>query len=529
MKQYLLLFSLALSSTLLQHCAIVIPPTGGPKDDKAPVTQKAIPAIGTTNFKGGTVLIEFNEEILVDPNLNNIIVSPLLEDAIEVRERKKKYLEITIPHTLKENTTYSISLNNSIKDITEGNVVKNVTYAFSTGPLLDSLTLRGKTINIETKQLLKDVLVGLYEKSDTINIVKHKPLYLTYSNTEGNFSFSYLKKGDYFLIAIEDKNKNLLFDNQEKSDFIEHISLSTEMKKPLTLELSTSDTTGNKLLTKKAGSRKQELTFRNGIKDYSYQTVDPKDKLYIFQQKKKAKDLTVYAHTFENDTLGYLLTTTDSLGNKLTDTLKLDRPKKETYKEASSLTTATKDILPGIKTLVFTSNKPIVQFIEDSIFIHKTPLSTKPTLSKNGDSLFLTLTTSELNPDTIKVIFKKGSLIYNEDDSLQQTSFTFLKADPANYSSLEMKIKTSEPQYIIQLLTEDYTILEEYKNITILQYNYINPGTYRIRVIVDKNGNGYWDRANPITKQKAESIYYYNNDKINLKPNWELKDLMFIF
>jgi hypothetical protein len=92
-----------------------------------------------------------------------------------------------------------------------------------------------------------------------------------------------------------------------------------------------------------------------------------------------------------------------------------------------------------------------------------------------------------------------------------------------------MNIKTKEPNYIIQLLTEDYTILEEYKNITILKYDYINPGTYRIRAVVDKNNNGYWDRAYPTTKQKAEPIYYYNNDKINLKPNWELRDLMFIF
>ncbi len=141
----------------------------------------------------------------------------------------------------------------------------------------------------------------------------------------------------------------------------------------------------------------------------------------------------------------------------------------------------------------------------------------------------MTLTNDELKYDTTKVNLKKGSLLFYDQDSLKQTSFSFLKADPANYSILEMKIQTKEPKYIIQLLAEDYTILEEYKNITILKYDYINPGIYRIRVIVDKNGNGYWDRANLILKQKAEPIYYYNNDKINLKPNWELKDLMFIF
>ena len=256
MKQYQLLFSLTLTIVTLTRCAIVIPPTGGPKDEKAPVVQKANPPVGTTNFKGGIVLIEFDEEIEVDPNLNNIIVSPLIDGQLEIREKKKKYLEITIPSTLKENTTYSISLNNSVKDITEANVLKNVTYAFSTGPLLDSLSLNGKAINIETKQPIKETLIGLYEKSDTVNIKKHKPLYLTYSDALGNFQFKYLKQYDYSLIALEDKNKNLLFDNQEKVDFIEQISLTQDFKKALTLELSVSDTSGNKLLSKKQSPQK---------------------------------------------------------------------------------------------------------------------------------------------------------------------------------------------------------------------------------------------------------------------------------
>jgi hypothetical protein len=513
----------------LTRCAIVIPPTGGPKDEKAPIVQKAIPKVGTTNFKGGVVLIEFNEEIEVDPNLNNIIVSPLIEGQLEIKERKKKYLEITIPHTLKENTTYSISFNNSVKDITEANILKNVTYAFSTGPLLDSLTLSGRAINIETKLPIKETLIGLYEKSDTVNIKKHKPLYLTYSDAQGNFQFNYLKQSQYSLIALEDKNKNLLFDNQEKTDFIESISLTPEFKKALTLELSVSDTSGNKLLSKKPSPLQQGLNFRNGIKNYSYKNLSNGNKLYILQDKKKAKDLTVYTSKFEQETSDFILYTTDSLGNNLADTIKLDQQKKGVYKEAVSFIQTTKDILPGYNTLSFISKKPIVDFLTDSIFINQIPIVNSPSISKNGDSLLLTLSPIELKLDTIKVVFHKGSLIFYDEDSLSKNTFLFTKADPSNYSSLEMKIQTKEPNYIIQLLTEDYTILQEYKNITILNYNYINPGVYRIRVIIDKNNNGYWDRANPMIHQKAEPIYYYNNDKINLKPNWELKDLMFIF
>jgi hypothetical protein len=92
-----------------------------------------------------------------------------------------------------------------------------------------------------------------------------------------------------------------------------------------------------------------------------------------------------------------------------------------------------------------------------------------------------------------------------------------------------MNIKTETKNYIIQLLAEDYTILEEHKNITNLKYPYIKPGKYRIRAILDTNNNGYWDCGNILKKEESEKIIYFNKDILNLKPNWEIKDLMFIF
>jgi uncharacterized protein (DUF2141 family) len=394
--------------------------------------------------------------------------------------------------------------------------------------LLDSLTLSGKVVNIENKQPIKEVAIGLHEISDTLDLKKHKPLYLTYSDDKGLFKFSYLKKGTYFLFALQDKNKNIIFDNQEKTDFIEEISITGESKKPLILELSTSDTSGNKLLSKKPVQQKQILSYRNGIKKYHFKTIHPQDKLHILQDRKKARELTAYPELFNGDTLTYILETTDSLGNELIDTLKIAQIKRDFKKDGSIINATGKDILPGASQLSYSTNKPIKEIQTDSIYVNQSH-DFKIELNANRDSLFLIPASDLLHNDTTRISFKKASIIFYDNDSLSPSSFTYTKADPANYSVLEMKIKTKEPNYIIQLLTEDYVVLEEYKNITILTYNYIKPGSYRIRAIVDKNNNGYWDRADPIKGTKAEPIYYYNNDKINLKPNWELKDLMFIF
>ena len=509
--------------SICTKCANIVPITGGPQDKKEPQLKKSIPQIGTTNFKGGKIILEFDEEIEVDKNPKNIIVSPLMNKEIKLKVKNKRYLELTIPSTLEENTTYSIGLSNAVKDITEENVVKNISYAFSTGNTLDSMSITGKTYYAENKTIIKNVLIGLYKLSDTLNITKNKPLYIGYSNNEGVFKLNYLKANTYFLLALDDKNKNLLFNNGENIATIDSIKVNKTNPSLIQLELINSDTSGNKILSKKAVQNTQTLTYKNGIKNYSYRTLKTNEEIIITQNKKRTKELYVFPKKYIVDSIQYIIDTNDSLGHFRSDTIILQLNSNRKAKTLSGkIYIETQDLLPGMKTLKFTSNKPITKIKSDSIEINS-----KFDFSIFNDSIIIRLLDNI--SDTTKINFKKGSLISYDGDTLEAQSFSVVKADLSNYSILEINIKTESENYLIQLLAEDYTVLEEYKNIKILKYKYIKPGKYRIRAIVDTNKNSYWDRGNVLKNEKPEKIIYYNNDFIILKPNWEIKDLMFIF
>ena len=125
-------------------CAQMGYPTGGPKDSLPPVLIKATPEINTVNFSGNKITLQFNEYIDIQNIQDNLLVSPLAKKNPNVSGNLKT-LVIKLRDTLKQNTTYTLQFGNAIKDVNEGNVLKNFSFAFSTGNHVDSLFFIGKS------------------------------------------------------------------------------------------------------------------------------------------------------------------------------------------------------------------------------------------------------------------------------------------------------------------------------------------------------------------------------------------------
>ena len=64
-----------------------------------------------------------------------MIVSPVPTNMPNVT-RKLNTVTVKLRDTLEPNTTYSINFGNTIKDVNEGNMMKEFTYTFSTVPIL---------------------------------------------------------------------------------------------------------------------------------------------------------------------------------------------------------------------------------------------------------------------------------------------------------------------------------------------------------------------------------------------------------
>jgi hypothetical protein len=78
--------------------------------------------------------------------------------------------------------------------------------------------------------------------------------------------------------------------------------------------------------------------------------------------------------------------------------------------------------------------------------------------------------------------------------------------------------------HIIQLLfneqvTEQLTISEDQR----LQFEYLRPGVYRLKVIYDINKNGFWDSGDYFYKLQPERVDFFPAE-ITVRANWDIEE-----
>lgn len=197
MKKIIRYLALALTVVFMSRCANVVTPAGGPKDEKPPVVLEASPANHSTNFKGKSIHLTFDEFITLNNASANVLISPPLKKKPTYRSSGKT-VTIRFEEPLKPETTYSINFGEAIKDLHEGNVFKGYTYIFSTGETIDSLTLKGKVLSAETLKPSEGFYVGLYTtESDTVTLD-----YVTMTDKEGKFELSGLADKEYRFLYL---------------------------------------------------------------------------------------------------------------------------------------------------------------------------------------------------------------------------------------------------------------------------------------------------------------------------------------
>jgi hypothetical protein len=223
---------------LMQSCALQQVPTGGPKDTTAPKVVKTIPPNGQVHFVDKKIQIAFDEYVdLNDPGKEIIITPPLDKPAAYSIKGHTLVIDLK-ENALKENTTYSVILGNAIKDIHEGNKLQNYHYVFSTGAYLDSLKISGKAIDAVFYKGYPNAKILLYSDTKDSSVYKRKPDYYSVADKDGNFKLENLKKADFKIYAINDKNDNLFLDYGEEIAFLkERVAPDTAKNKVLELRM----------------------------------------------------------------------------------------------------------------------------------------------------------------------------------------------------------------------------------------------------------------------------------------------------
>ena len=189
LKYLLFCLAMLLTAFLAQRCANAVAPTGGPKDETPPKVVAAVPENHSTNFNVKKIEITFDEYISLENANQNVLISPPLNEKPDFKLKNKTVI-VKFKETLAANTTYTINFGSAIKDLHEGNPLKDYVYSFSTGNHIDTLCMAGKVLNAEDKKPVENVYVSLYA-ADRDNLdslpMSIKPNYITKTDKEGHF------------------------------------------------------------------------------------------------------------------------------------------------------------------------------------------------------------------------------------------------------------------------------------------------------------------------------------------------------
>jgi len=535
LRRILACFFLVLALVAVLQCARRGNPTGGPKDEDPPVLLRAEPENMTINFDAEEIRLYFDEYVKLEDVQEQLIVSPPLKYLPEISPQggAAKFVEIKFKDTLRENTTYTLNFGQSITDNNEGNPNSFLTYVFSTGDYIDSLTLLGAVKDAYNKEVDNFVSVMLYEL-DTVytdsTIYQRPPNYIT--NTLDSaviFTLRNLKEGRYALFGLKDEGKNNVFDqNLDKIAFIQDtVTLPTDSTYLLTLFKEIPDYSSS--VPSYSAQNKIIFGYFGDGKDVTIDLLsDLPDTVRTKIAKEPDKDtLNFWFTPFEMDSLVFTVTNENL---RVIDTFTVKSRKvgidslNLNANQRGSLDFNQPFFIQATTPLVAIDTTQMSMIAKDSILLPFTAsldsVANKVDIDfdvQPNESYFLNML-----PGAIRDFFGQ------ENDTL---SYKLSTKSLADYGNLRFSISTDSLAYplIVQLTDEKGKTKQEIyaSKPKIFEFNALEPARYLVRIIFDANGNEKWDTGNYLKKIQPEKVSYYP-DVIEVRANWELEQTFVI-
>lgn len=570
---------LVASMLLFTACANPVSPTGGPKDTTAPSVTRALPGNQSINFNSDRVIFTFSEFVVLKEITTQLVVSPPLEEQPEFTLRGKSLI-MKFKEPLRSNTTYNFFFGDAIVDITESNPLAGYQFTFSTGPVLDSLSISGKLINAFNNLPVKGAFVMLYDSIYDSIPYKTRPYYLARTGTSGEFSLNNLRDGNYLMFAITDINANYMYDlpTEEiafadsllKPGFKEIPKKSTDtLVRDSTLRnnirLSESDTlqkdTVSNLpdnfppvllrqfreadsvqrLFKSSLIRENVLgfVFSCPVRNPVFTALNPglTGNWYYLAYNTTRDTLTLWIPEPGSDSLRFTVSET----GMTPDTIELSlKPREKAIgRRQSAETIVKKPVLTFRNNLVsnrIKPNRPLLlifaepvstyDFSKIKMFIDSLPVT--PTF-RFADSVKTRLVISHPWKEEGKYRLSIPDSIFSGifgtlNDSLELKFTAFSESETASIN-LNIELPETGFNYIVQLLGDKEAVMEQLilDKDGIAAFRYLTPRKYKVKVIIDRNNNQRWDTGNYLKKMQPEQVLYHPTE-FELRANWTLEE-----
>ena len=196
----------------LVSCANPQPPSGGPRDTAPPLIIDVLPEPGEVNVDRESMTMEFDKFIDRSSFEQAISITPDFDVPPDIRWSGRS-VDITFPDTLRDNTTYIVTLDTDLRDERGNTLNEPVTIAFSTGPEINQGAISGEVVNAADGSPRDGIDVFAYAHPDSLppaelDSLPEAPDYRTQTGSEGTFSFEYLEEQPYYVVAVQDDNRN---------------------------------------------------------------------------------------------------------------------------------------------------------------------------------------------------------------------------------------------------------------------------------------------------------------------------------
>ena len=275
------LVKISIAILFICSCANRGNPSGGKIDVDPPKIVKSSPENFSTNFNSESIEIVFDEFIKIRNLDNELIISPPIDPTPQFSPvgSANKVLSISKMDSLLENTTYSFNFGESIEDNNEGNKLSDFRYVFSTGKFIDSLNVKGTISAAFNREISENINVLLFEIDSTFTdsiIYNTKPKYVAkVVDSTSSYKLKNLKTGNYLVIALEEENKDYIF--QPDSDKIGFHDSYLELPKDSVINL--------KVFKEKVENKIQIIDKDSSVTDYELKLDSINNKIdFLFEK-----------------------------------------------------------------------------------------------------------------------------------------------------------------------------------------------------------------------------------------------------
>ena len=577
------LFVVLLGILSFSRCAKVVSPTGGPKDTIPPRPIQAEPSNYSTGFSSDEIEIEFNEFITFKEMNKQFLSSPPFEEDPDISEKGKK-VHVFLNDSLKDSTTYTLNFGNAIVDFHEGNALRNFRYVFSTGSIIDSLFVEGQVLDAYTLKPRENVVVMLYESFRDSLPYEKVPDFVARTDEEGKFHIPNLRKTQFKIFALEDINNNYIYDSPDediafsdstvkftKEEITERDTIYKDTIKrensPDSLVIDTvmvneykdwvghdfrlnlfNEDKSQQYLKTSSRKRPQKISFifnrpledSISLKLIDSVKVDSIETDEILLAEKNMEDTLTYwildSSIYNQEYLTFEISypALDSAGDKYwrLDTMELGYSFAQEQKDTIELTTNASNSPFDLDDKIHISHPyPLKSIdttgiclweVQDTVLVEKDIKLERDTGNLYGFHLLNDL--KQNSNYKLQVISNTVNSIYEFYHDTLQVEFQTQEKD--YYGRLTMDLDTIDKPFIFQLLKSENKIYREEwypaKYNKKVSWNYLEPGEYSIRLILDENGNKEWDTGDYLNHIQPEKVIFYP-EIVEIRSNWEVE------